>query len=79
MDKISIFDKRIDKLNQELHKASDFSGEINKEYSFSGNFKTGLITITKTLWKGYGETISKQDIFCGDIDTAITFAEGLTK
>lgn len=79
MDKISIFDNRLDKLNKALHKVSDFSGEINTEYSFSGNFKSGLITISKKLWKGYGDIISEQDIFCGDLDAAITFAEALTR
>ena len=78
MDRLSIFDKRLDKLNQYLHKANDFSGEINTEYGFRGNFKSGLITITKTLWKGYGEIISRQDIFCGDLDISLRFAEALT-
>ena len=77
MDKISIFDERINILHRLLHNKSDFSQEVAQEYSFRGNFKSGLITISKKLWKGCGHIISEQDIFCGDLDAAITFAEAL--
>ena len=78
MDKISIFDERINILHRLLHNKSDFTKDIAQEYSYKGNFKSGLITISKKLWKGYGYIISEQDIFCGDLDAAITFAEALT-
>ena len=78
MDKISIFDERINILHRILHGKSDFSQEVAREYGYKGNFKTGLITISEKLWKGYGDIISEQDIFCGDLDAAITFAEALT-
>jgi ABC-type transport system substrate-binding protein len=59
--------------------ASDFSGKINIEYSYSGNFESGTITISKKLWKGYGDIISESDIFSGDLSEALIFAEELKK
>lgn len=79
MDKISIFDNRLLTLHQLLLQSSHFDGKINIEYTYKGNFETGIITVSKKLWKGYGDIISESDIFNGDLETVLIFAEELKK